>query len=95
MFCVMFGMLGLTTDLGRVYIVKMSCRRLWTPLGCCALQLNGTQAGLTAADTAAANGPAGPTGTYNGWDFDAAKVPTPHRFLFDHLRGLLLFFQFR
>jgi hypothetical protein len=28
-------------------------------------------------DAVAASGPVGPAGTYNGWDFDAVKVPTP------------------
>jgi hypothetical protein len=75
---VMFGMLGLTTDLGRVYIVKNELQAFVDASSVAAsLQLNGTQAGLTAADAAAANGPVGPAGTYNGWDFDAIKVPTP------------------
>ena len=75
---VMFGMLGLTTDLGRVYIVKNELQAFVDASSvAAALQLNGTQAGLTAADAAAARGPVGPAGTYNGWDFDAVKVPTP------------------
>jgi hypothetical protein len=75
---VMFGMLGLTTDLGRVYIVKNELQAFVDASSVAAsLQLNGTQAGLAAADAAAASGPVGPAGTYNGWDFDALKVPTP------------------
>ena len=75
---VMFGMLGLTTDLGRVFIVKNELQTFVDASSVAAsLQLNGTTAGLVAADTAAANGPPGPTGTYNGWHFDTAKVPTP------------------
>ena len=75
---VMFGMLGLTTDLGRVYIVKNELQAFVDASSvAAALQLNGTQAGLTAADAVAASGPVGPAGTYNGWDFDTLKVPTP------------------
>jgi hypothetical protein len=75
---VMFGMLGLTIDLGRVYIAKNELQAFVDASSVAAtLQLNGTQAGLVAADAAAASGPVGPTGTYNGWNFDSAKVPTP------------------
>jgi hypothetical protein len=75
---VMFGMLGLTTDLGRVYIVKNELQAFVDASSvAAALQLNGSQAGLTAADAAAASGPPGPAGTYNGWHFDSVKVPTP------------------
>ena len=75
---VMFGMLGLTTDLGRVYIVKNELQSFADASSmAAALQLNGTSAGLTAADTAAANGPTGPAGSYNGWHFDSTKVATP------------------
>ena len=75
---VMFGMMGLTTDLGRVYIAKNELQAfadasaVWA-----AFQLNGTSAGLIAADAAAASGPPGPTGSYNGWYFDSKRVPTP------------------
>lgn len=75
---VMFGMLGLTIDLGRVYISKNELQAFVDASSVAAtLQLNGTQAGLVAADAAAASGPVGPTGTYNGWNFDSAKVSTP------------------
>src|SRR5882762_8143303 len=75
---VMFGMLGLTTDLGRVYIAKNELQTFVdASTVAAALQLNGTAAGLTAADAAAAKGPPGPAGTYNGWHFDSQKVPTP------------------
>lgn len=74
---VLVGMLGLTTDLGRVYIVKNELQAFAdASAAAAALQLDGTSAGLTAADTAAA-GPTGPTGAYNGWLFDTQKVPTP------------------
>jgi Flp pilus assembly protein TadG len=75
---VMFGMLGLTTDLGRVYIVKNELQAFVDASSvAAALQLNGSQSGLTAADAAAASGPPGPAGTYNGWRFDSLKVPAP------------------
>jgi len=48
---VMFGMLGLTTDLGRVYIFKNELQAFVdasTVCGCAA-NWNGTAAGLTAA----------------------------------------------
>ncbi len=75
---VMFGMLGLTTDLGRVYIAKNELQAfadasaVWA-----AFQLNGASTGLVAADAAAASGPPGPPGSYNGWYFDSKRVPTP------------------
>ena len=48
---VMFGMLGLTTDLGRVYIVKNELQAFVDASSvAAALQLNGSQSGLTAAD---------------------------------------------
>src|SRR2546426_7389677 len=57
---VMVGMLGLTTDLGRVYIVKNELQTFVDASTiAAALQLNGTAAGLTAADAAAASGPLG------------------------------------
>jgi Flp pilus assembly protein TadG len=75
---VMFGMLGLTTDLGRVYIVKNELQSFADASSmAAALQLNGTADGLKAADTAAANGPVGPAGSYNGWHFDSTKVAAP------------------
>src|SRR5882762_1109288 len=75
---VMFGMLGLTTDLGRVYIFKNELQAFVdASTVAAALQLNGTAAGLTAADVAAANGPPGPAGSYNGWLFSTQKVPAP------------------
>jgi uncharacterized membrane protein len=47
---VMFSMLGLTTDLGRVYIVKNELQAFVDASSVAAApQLNGTQAGLTAA----------------------------------------------
>jgi uncharacterized membrane protein len=64
---VMFGMLGLTIDLGRVYIVKNELQAFVDASSiAAALQLNGTTTGLAAADAAAANGPVGPAGTYKG-----------------------------
>src|SRR5260370_29861778 len=33
--------------------------------------------GLAAGDAAAASGPPGPPGSYNGWYFDSKRVPTP------------------
>src|SRR5260370_41282987 len=64
---VMFGMLGLTTDLGRVYIAKNELQAfadasaVWA-----AFQLNGASTGLVAADAAAARAPPGPPGSYIG-----------------------------
>src|SRR6266446_3094326 len=92
---VMFGMLGLTTDLGRVFIVKNELQAFADASSvAAALQLNGTAAGLTAADAAAASGPSGPTGTYNGWHFDSQMVATPTVTYSTTYGGTYLSFQF-
>ena len=53
-----FGMAGLAVDVGRVYIAKNEAQSYADSAALyAAQQLNGTSAGLTAADTAVANDP--------------------------------------
>src|SRR5262245_3137405 len=75
---VMFGMLGLTTDLGRVYIAKNELQTFADAASIAgALKLDGTSAGLNKADSAAATGPTGPSGAVNGWYFSTQTVASP------------------
>src|SRR5258706_12354937 len=77
---VMFGMLGLTTDLGRVYIAKNELQTFVdASTVAAALQLNGTAAGFTAAHAGAAKWPPGAAGNYNGWQLRPHKVAPPGR----------------
>jgi hypothetical protein len=71
-------MMGLTTDLGRVYIAKNELQAFADASAmAAALKLNGTSSGVTSADSAAATGPVGPSGTTNGWYFASQAVSTP------------------
>src|SRR5437870_4875982 len=75
---VMVGMLGLTTDMGRVYIAKNELQAFADAASvAAALKLDGTSAGLTAANTAGTKGPVGPAGSVNSWYFSTQPVASP------------------
>lgn len=71
---VMFGMLGLAVDVGRMFIVKNELQTFAdaSALAACA-KLNGSGAGITAADAVATAGPLGTT-VPNGWNFDTTSI---------------------
>src|SRR5258708_5228731 len=71
---VMFGMLGLAVDVGRMFIVKNELQTFAdaSALAACA-KLDGSGSGITAADAIATQGPLGTT-VPNGWNFDTVAI---------------------
>jgi Flp pilus assembly protein TadG len=71
---VMFGMLGLAFDLGRMFITKNELQTFAdaSALGACR-QLDGTKTGIQLAHTTATAGPLGSTKP-NGWNFDTTTI---------------------
>jgi len=71
---VMFGMLGLAVDVGRMFIVKNELQTFAdaSALAACA-KLDGSGSGITAADAIATKGPLGTT-IPNGWNFDTVAI---------------------
>jgi Flp pilus assembly protein TadG len=75
---VMFGMLGLTTDLGRVYVTKNELQAFADAASVAgALKLDGTADGLKKADATGTTGPSGPSGSHNTWLFSTQTVSSP------------------
>jgi Flp pilus assembly protein TadG len=75
---VMVGMLGLTTDLGRVYVAKNELQAFVDAASlAAALKLDGKSSGLAAAQSTGQTGPVGIAGTVNSWSFSGETVPTP------------------
>jgi Flp pilus assembly protein TadG len=71
---VMFGMLGLAVDVGRMFILKNELQTFAdaSALAACA-KLDGSGSGITAADTIAKQGPLGTT-VPNGYNFDTVAI---------------------
>ena len=71
---VLFGMLGLTVDLGRMFIVKNELQTFVDASATAACrQLDGTQSGVQLAHGAGTAGPLGSTQP-NGWNFDTKTI---------------------
>ncbi len=71
---VMFGMLGLAFDLGRMFIVKNELQTFVDASAIAACrQMDGTQTGIQISHTTATAGPLGATKP-NGWDFDVNTI---------------------
>lgn len=71
---VMLSMLGITTDLGRMYVVKTEIQAFSDSSAiAAAYELNGTNAGLAAARSAGTSGPRAGT-TLNRWNFGTQTV---------------------
>lgn len=69
---VMLGMLGLAFDMGRMFIQKNELQTFVDAAAMAAVsKLDGSAAGVTAANTAASSGPTGSTNYYN---FDSTKI---------------------
>jgi hypothetical protein len=72
---VMVGMLGLAMDCGRMFILKNELQTFVDASAMAAVsRLDGTQAGVQAANSAATGGPLGATKP-NGYNFDSAAIP--------------------
>ena len=68
---VIFGALGLSVDIGRMYVAKSEVQAFTDAAALAAtLRLNGTNSGFDAARAAAAN-------SINRWNFNSANVPSP------------------
>jgi len=74
---VLVAMLGVSVDLGRIYIFKSELQAFVdaAALGA-ARELDGTAGGITRAQQIGLIGPSG-DGALNRWDFDTQTVPTP------------------
>ncbi|HYL35546.1 MAG TPA: Tad domain-containing protein, partial [Bryobacteraceae bacterium] len=71
---VIVGMLGLTFDVGRMFITKNELQTFADASALAGVSyLNGTQAGVTAANSVATAGPLGTTKP-NGYDFDTIAI---------------------
>ena len=71
---VMIGMLGLSFDLGRMFIVKNELQTFVDASAVAACrQMDGTQAGVQLAHNTATAGPLG-SSTPNGWNFDVNRI---------------------
>jgi len=69
------GMLGLTLDLGRAYVIKNELQAFADAASiAAAFELDGTLAGLTRANTVAATGPAGVGAPPNRYDFATKAI---------------------
>jgi hypothetical protein len=75
---VMFGTLGLTTDLGRVFITKNELQAFADAASVAgALKFDGTSDGLKKADAIGATGPSGASGPATLWLFSTQTVSSP------------------
>src|SRR5437764_15112976 len=71
---VMLGMLGLSFDLGRMFIVKNELQTFVDASAVAACrQMDGTKTGVQAAHNVATAGPLGSTKP-NGWNFDVNAI---------------------
>ena len=74
---ILIAMLGVSADLGRVYVVKTELQAFVDAAAvAAAYELNGTSQGIQSATNMATSGPTG-TNTSNKWNFDTQAVTSP------------------